>query len=92
MSYTQFRESICSLQGRDPNELLSNEAQDEEDILPPPTYENIPTISEELQNNLDINKKRKLSSFILQDNVNYFINITSIVLLYKKIRRIVLKC
>ena len=63
------RESICLLQGRDPNEVASQDEQNEDEILPSPSFENLPAISEEVTNILDMSKKRKISAFILQDNV-----------------------
>ena len=63
------RESICFLQGKDPNEVMSQEEQVEEEVLPQPSYENLAYIAEEVSGPLDLMKKRKISAFILQDNV-----------------------
>jgi len=57
------------IQGKDPNDGYQTE-QVEEDELPIPTYDNLQHIVEELSNLPDIMRKRKISQFILQDNVS----------------------
>ncbi|CDW88124.1 UNKNOWN [Stylonychia lemnae] len=64
-------DSICIIQGKDPNEGYQTEQQLEEDELPPPTFENISQIVEELQSNLDIIRKRKISSLLVAENCQY---------------------
>ena len=64
-----YRESICLLQGRDPNEVISQDDQNDDDILPGPSYDNLHVIAEELSTIGDMGKKRKIAAFILQDNV-----------------------
>lgn len=68
------------MQGKDPNELMSQDEAAEEEVLPQPSYDNLAFIAEELTGPLDLMKKRKISSFILQDNVSYYLNIKN----YKK--------
>jgi hypothetical protein len=48
---------------------MSQEEQAEEEVLPQPSYDNLAYIAEEVSGPLDLMKKRKISSFILLDNV-----------------------
>jgi hypothetical protein len=64
-----YREAICVIQGKDPNDGYQTEIV-EEDELPMPTYDNLGHIVEELSNLPDMMRKRKISSFILQENVS----------------------
>jgi hypothetical protein len=57
------------LQGRDPNDVLSQDEQQEDDVLPEPNYDNLSVIADELSLNLDMGKKRRMSHYIMQDNV-----------------------
>jgi hypothetical protein len=61
------------LQGRDPNDVLSQDEQQEDDVLPEPNYDNLSLIADELSLNLDMTKKRRMSHYIMQDNVKVFI-------------------
>lgn len=62
-------ESICIIQGKDPDEGYQAEVIEEEE-LPPPSVENLPTIVEEISNNNDILRKRKICTLLTKDNVS----------------------
>ena len=42
----------------------------EEEVLPTPNYDNLSLIVEEITQPMDLMRKRKIGSFILQDNVS----------------------
>ena len=44
----QFREALCMIQGKDPNEVVSQEEDQEEDVIPEPNYSNLGQIADEL--------------------------------------------
>ena len=64
------RESLCFLQGKDPNEIISQEDQAEEEILPEPNYDNLQVIAEEIAGPSDLMKKRRIVMYLLQEGVD----------------------
>lgn len=57
------------VQGKDPNEGYQPDTVEEEEI-PIPTYDNLGLIADELSSNFDMNRKRKISQLVIQDNVS----------------------
>ena len=63
------------IQGRDPNEIASQEEEQEqeqeEDILPEPSQNNLKIIADELSNVVEISKKRRIYQYVIQNKVSF---------------------